>query len=49
MAYGYRDTAYFFLKVRAALPGNVPCTKKNRPLRFRTRSRLRYPSSHSNK
>ncbi|WP_171499920.1 transposase, partial [Acinetobacter baumannii] len=23
MAYGYRDTAYFFLKIRAAFPGKV--------------------------
>jgi len=23
MAYGYRDTDYFFLKIRAAFPGNA--------------------------
>ena len=23
MAYGYRDEAYFFLKIRAAFPGNL--------------------------
>jgi hypothetical protein len=23
MAYGYRDDAYFFLKIRAAFPGNT--------------------------
>jgi len=23
MAYGYRDSAYFFLKIRDAFPGNV--------------------------
>ncbi|MBF6727413.1 ISL3 family transposase, partial [Acinetobacter baumannii] len=23
MAYGYRDTDYFFLKIRAAFPGKV--------------------------
>ncbi len=23
MAYGYRDTDYFFLKIRAAFPGNM--------------------------
>ncbi|SDM09765.1 Transposase [Modicisalibacter muralis] len=27
MAYGYRDTAYFFLKIRAAFPGKVRRTK----------------------
>ncbi|MDR6504272.1 hypothetical protein J2785_007473 [Burkholderia ambifaria] len=28
MAYGYRDSAYFFLKIKAAYPGN-PCRTKN--------------------
>ena len=23
MAYGFRDTAYFFLKIKAAFPGDV--------------------------
>jgi len=23
MAYGFRDTEYFFLKIRAAFPGNL--------------------------
>jgi len=23
MAYGYRDSAYFFMKIRAAFPGNA--------------------------
>lgn len=26
MAYGYRDSEYFFLKIKAALPGEARCT-----------------------
>ena len=31
MAYGFRDDAYFFLKIRAAFPSVGRCTNKRRP------------------